>query len=384
MFKSTSLMFLFCVVVFAGVVTVPAQRALTSSRNNLKSGAVYILTNQVANSVIAFSRDPKTGSLTVVDTQSTGGAGNPIAMPGDPPTDALASQGALAVDDGHNYLYAVNAGSNEISVLAIKKSGLELVQKIPSGGTRPISLAIYGDWVYVLNEGGTPNITGFSVADNGTLSAIDGSVQPLIGGTAADPAEVGFNQDGTLLVVTEKAGNRIDTYAVDENGVAGPPHATSSHGLTPFGFAFGGENNLFVSEANGGAAGGGAASSYRTEESIVDLQSGSIRNGQTAPCWLVTTNAGTYSFTSNTGSGTVSSFKADEDGVLRSVDGAAAITGAGSFPIDMVLSVNSRFLYVLESGSHTVSAWSVGKGGSLTPIGKFGALPIGAQGIAAK
>jgi DNA-binding beta-propeller fold protein YncE len=160
--------------------------------------------------VIAFSRDPKTGSLTVVDTQSTGGAGNPIAMPGDPPTDALASQGALAVDDGNNYLYAVNAGSNEISVLAIKKSGLELVQKIPSGGTRPISLAIYGDWVYVLNEGGTPNITGFSVADNGTLSAIDGSVQPLIGGTAADPAEVGFNQDGTLLVVTEKAVTRTD------------------------------------------------------------------------------------------------------------------------------------------------------------------------------
>jgi len=125
-------------------------------------------------------------------------------MPGDPPTDALASQGAIAVDDENNYLYAVNAGSNEISVLKIKKNGLDLLQKIPSGGIRPISLAVYGDWIYVLNEGGTPNITGFSVADNGTLSPIDRSVQPLIGGTAADPAEVGFNPDGTLLVVTKR------------------------------------------------------------------------------------------------------------------------------------------------------------------------------------
>ena len=52
--------------------------------NNLKSGAVYVMTNQAANSVMAFSRSPKTGALTLVDTELTGGAGNPVAIPPDP------------------------------------------------------------------------------------------------------------------------------------------------------------------------------------------------------------------------------------------------------------------------------------------------------------
>jgi len=179
-------------------------------------------------------------------------------------------------------------------------------------------------------------------------------------------------------------GNRLDTYAVDKYGVAGPPNGNSSSGSTPFGFAFGANDNLFVSEARSGTPNGSSVSSYHAEGSLLDLVSASVPNGQTASCWLVTTNGGKYSFTSNTASATVSSYEADENGVLNLIDGAAAKTGAGTFPIDMALSVNNKFLYVLENGSHTVSGWTIGKGGSLTPIGKFGALPSGAQGIAAK
>ena len=384
MFKFIRLLFL--VVMFLIVVAnTPAQRSkLSLGRQNLKSGAVYVMTNQVVNAVIAFSRDPQTGSLTLADTEPTGGAGNPTAMPGDPTTDPLASQGALAVDEGNVYLYAVNAGSNEISVLKITRDRLEFVQKIASGGLRPISLTIKGELLYVLNEGGAPNITGFSVADDGTLTPIADSTQPLLGGPAADPAQVGFNPSVTLLVVTEKAGSRLDTYAVDQYGVAGPPIGNPSSGTTPFGFAFGADDNLFVSEARSGSPGASSVSSYNAEAPLLDLVSASVPNGQTASCWLVTTSGGKYSFTSNTASATVSSYEADGNGVLNLIDGAAARTGTGTFPIDMALSVNNKFLYVLENGSHTISGWAIGKGGSLTPIGKFGTLSSGAQGIAAK
>ena len=84
---------------------------------------------------------------------------------------------------------------------------------------RPISLALQGDLLYVLNEGGTPNITGFTVEDDGTLAPLTGSTRPLIGGVAADPAQIGFSQDGALLVVTEKNGNRLNTYTIDSNGL---------------------------------------------------------------------------------------------------------------------------------------------------------------------
>ena len=126
--------------------------------NNLKSGAVYVLTNQVSNAVAAFDRAPD-GTLTQVGTFSTGGAGNPVAQPGDPPTDPLASQGALILSDNNKLLFAVNAASNEISVLSVGKDSLTLVDKVSSGGVRPISLTVHGNVLYVLNEGGTPNIT---------------------------------------------------------------------------------------------------------------------------------------------------------------------------------------------------------------------------------
>ena len=59
------------------------------------------------------------------------------------------------------------------------------------------------------------------------------------------------------------------------------------------------------------------------------------------------------------------------------------VTGPGSTPIDEALSHDSRFLYVLNSGSDTVSAFAVELDGSLTPLGE---VPVAATsvGIAAR
>jgi 6-phosphogluconolactonase (cycloisomerase 2 family) len=358
-----------------------AQEATGTFGNNLNPGAVYVMTNQPQNAVMAFRRVPFFGHMRLVDTEPTQGAGNPVAIPPDPPTDALASQGSLVLDDDGDFLYAVNAGSNEISVLETHRRGLDFVQKVSSGGVRPISIALYNDVLYVLNEGGTPNITGFTVAENGMLTPIANSTQPLIGGETADPAQVGFNSDGTQLVVTEKAGNRLDVYNVDANGVAGAPSAVSSNGMTPFGFAFDTRQYIYVSEAFGGMPGMSAMSSYDADEDY-DVVTGSLHNGQTASCWVVL--ARNFSFVSNTGSNTISSYRFDEDGALTLLREVAANTGAGSAPIDMAVSRFGVFLYVLESGSHTVSAYVVLPHGRLFRLGEFGTLPMGAQGIAAR
>src|SRR5215204_2153896 len=197
----TILAVLFCVVFMITLRPITTVAAI-----NLKSGAVYVLTNQPSNAVAAFDRAPD-GTLTPAGMFSTGGSGNPVAQPGDPPTDPLASQGALILSDNNKFLFAVNAGSNEISVLSIGKNSLTLVDKVSSGGVRPISLTVHENVLYVLNEGGTPNITGFTVGDNGELTPLPGSTRPLAGGSAADPAQVGFSHDGAFLIVTEKATN---------------------------------------------------------------------------------------------------------------------------------------------------------------------------------
>ena len=371
---------------FLTVLILTAVTAYGQTRpNNLKAGGVYVLTNQVANSVMAFARRPSDGTLILMDNEPTQGAGNPVAIPPDPPTDALASQGSLIIDEDNEYLYAVNAASNEITTLEIRPRGLEFVGKVPSGGIRPISMAVCEDVLYVLNEGGTPNITGFHVAEDGSLTPIPGSTQPLIGGAMADPAQVGFSADGSVLIVTEKMGNRLDTYVVDDHGVAGPPTGNPSAGLTPFGFAVSGTGGLFVSEAFGGMPGQAAMSSYTTSPfGLLTVATPSVHNGQGASCWVVAVNCGHSLFVSNTLSGTISSYRSGRGASLELVNAVAANTGAGSAPIDMTITDNGHFLYVTQSGLHTIGAYRNGVDGSLTKIGDFGTLPMGAQGIASK
>jgi 6-phosphogluconolactonase (cycloisomerase 2 family) len=373
------------ILVAIGIVaTLRPTTNTTAAAVNFKSGAVYVLTNQVSNAVAAFDRAPD-GTLTAAGTFSTGGAGNPVAQPGDPATDPLASQGALILSDDKQFLFAVNAGSNEISVLSIGKDALTLVDKVSSGGVRPISLTVHENLLYVLNEGGTPNITGFTVSDTGELTPLPGSTRPLTAGSAADPAEVSFNPDGSLLVVTEKAANLIDVYVVGSDGVAGPPISNPSNGLTPFGFAFDQRNNLIVSEAVGGAPNASAVSSYIAAlNGTLDVVSASVPDMQTAACWIVITNSGRYVYTTNTGSGVASSYTLDANGTLTLLNSVAANLGATSFPIDMALNNSSRYLYVHAAGLQTVEAFSVAPDGSLTSIDSAGGLPLGAQGIAAR
>jgi 6-phosphogluconolactonase (cycloisomerase 2 family) len=352
---------------------------------NFHAGAVYVLTNQTTNSVAVFRHNAR-GMLTAAGEFPTGGAGDPTPQPPDPVTDPLASQGALIMSRGNQYLYAVNAGSNQISVLRIRKNSLDIVDLVDSGGVRPISLALHDDLLYVLNEGGTPNITGFTIEDDGTLTPLAGSTRPLIGGVAADPAQIGFSHDGALLVVTEKAGNRVNTYTIDDDGLPSPPIDNPSNGMTPFGFAFNNADTLVVSEAFGGAANQSAASSYEAADNgSLNVISGSVANSQTASCWVVIPNNGKSAFVSNTGSGTISSYRINPgDGSVTLLNATAADTGMGSAPIDMDLSVNSRLLFVLLGGSQSVASFRVWRNGNLTLIDTAGGLPLGAQGIAAK
>src|SRR5215207_6701487 len=381
MTKRSRIVAVACVLLAAGTA---ALKPAATSADNLKAGAVYVLTNQAANAVAAFNRAPD-GRLTAAGVFSTGGAGDPVAQPGDPPTDPLASQGALILSENNHHLFAVNAGSNEVSVLAVGKSGLTLVDKVASGGVRPISLTLHENLLYVLNEGGTPNITGFTVSDEGELTPLAGSTRPLTGGSAADPAEVRFSPDGTLLVVTEKDTNIIDTYTVGADGLAGAPIPNPSNGVTPFGFEFDKGGHLVVSEAFGGAPGAAAVSSYTASPAgTLSVASGSVPNGQTASCWVVITNGGRYAYVSNTGSGTISSYRIGDTGALTLLEAVAANTGAGSAPIDMALNNSSRYLYVHAAGLQAVAAFRVGTDGSLTPIEVEGGLPFGAQGIAAR
>jgi len=236
----------------------------------------------------------------------------------------------------------------------------------------------------VLNAGGTENITGFSVDQNGRLTMLPGSSRPL-SGTGVGPAEVGFDPSGSRLVVTEKNTNRIDVFAVGSGGLASAAVVNASAGQTPFGFAFNQHGVLIVSEAFGGGIDASAVSSYTlSTNGTLAVVSASVPTTETAACWIAVTNNGKFAYAANTGSASVTGYRVDQASLtILNPDGKTGNTG--NTPIDAAVSRNSQFLYTLTAGSHTISAFSVGQDdGSLGQVGEASGLPVGTVGLAAK
>lgn len=336
-------------------------------------GAVYTMTNDpVGNSILVFSRSAE-GSLTPAGSYATGGLGS---------GDGLGNQSGLVISADQRWLYVVNAGSNEISVFSLRSQHPVLVDRINTGGNRPVSLALDRQLLYVLHAGIPNDITGFKVGRQGRLEPLPGSTRSL---SAADtgPAQVSFAPDGSALVVTEKGTNRVDVFSIDASGLASGPTIYASPGAVPFGFAFGKRRQLFVSEAASGSV-----SSYRlSEEGALQIISPSVATGQAAACWVVVSQDGRFAYTTNAGSGSISGFRIDPEGqlALLDADGRTGVTGPGSTPIDMALSGNGRYLYALGAGNGTISAFRVNfRDGSLVPIAGADGLPGGVNGLAAR
>lgn len=334
-------------------------------------GAVYTITNSPAgNEVLVYGRTAD-GALAYQDAFATGGSGSGAG---------LGSQTAVILSENNQFLFVVNAGSSEISSFAVSADGLELVDVVDSGGLLPVSLTKYKDWLYVLNAGGSGNISGFHVGQDGSLTPLAGSTQPVSnGGAGAAPglAQVAFNSDGSALVVTEKTTNLIDTYEVVD-GLAGAPVTHPSEGTTPFGFAFDRHNHAIVSEAATGSV-----SSYEIDGSGFEVVSSAVVNGQAAACWIALSKNGKFAYTTNAASGTISSYAIGQDGSLTLLDPTAGITGPGSTPLDMAFSNNGQYLYTLGAGSHTITVFEFNADGSLTVQGNV-SVPAGVAGLAAR
>jgi 6-phosphogluconolactonase len=182
-----------------------------------------------------------------------------------------------------------------------------------------------------------------------------------------------------VLVITEKASSSIETFFVDHD-VPDSAAVFASTGGTPFGFDFDKHGNLLVSNATG------SAWSYSlSHEGRVNVISGAVQTSQAAPCWLVTSQDGRYTYTANGGGGTISGFGVGNDGSLTVLTpgGATADLGTGSHPLDESVTGDGRYLYNLTDGLHRISGFAIGKVGGLTSAGFIGSLPVGAAGIAA-
>jgi len=236
--------------------------------------------------------------------------------------------------------------------------------------------------VYVLNNG-SPNISAFRLAD-GKLTAIPASTREL-SSADADPAQVSFTTDGTVLIVTERGTDTISSYLIDERGHAQGPATVKSSGQTPYGFGLTADGSLIVSEAFGGAAGAAATSSYAVSGAgELTMLSGSVGDTRSEVCWVALTKDDRFAYVTNFGDGTVSCYEITADRSLRLHEPVAGSTRQGEKGIrDEAISGDGRYLYAIDADAQKLFGWVVGQGGQLTPVGEFGGVPGTVAGLAA-
>jgi 6-phosphogluconolactonase (cycloisomerase 2 family) len=358
------------VAALAGGVT----RAAGAASASPVVGHVYVNDNTAGvNTIAGFDRHAD-GTLTPL-------AGSPFVAGGAGTGARVGSQGALELSSDGRYLLAVDAGSNDISVLRIRHDGsLAPVQNgvVPSNGIEPVSIAVHGRLVYVANAGdGGSNYTGFTLNEGGRLRPLADSTVPLPDGSS--PGDVLFSGDGAHLLGVRVNTSLIDSFGVGLDGrlTAAPGSPFSAQGAGPFGSEFdpADPSRVFVSNAHDGA-GKGTVSAFDVagDGTLSSIGASPFPDFQTAPCWVELSHDGRFLFTVNTASGSVSRYAIGADGSLGLLGSTPLRSPSG--PFDARLSPDGSTLWVVES--RAVAGLGVA-GGDLAELPSSPtALPAGA------
>src|SRR5579859_431190 len=415
-----------CLILF---VLADRGTAQEGKQEGQKTGRVYVMTDRAEGNTIVVLQRATDGGLTIKAEVSTGGLGNgplplPAPFPPFPGPSPLTSQDGLVMTEDNRFLLAVNAGSNEISVLEVTEDGLRLVDKMPSGGVFPNSIAHHHGLVFVMNQGELPPVllgarpilAGFFLDPLGRLHAIPNSSR-VTGDPDVQPGEVVFSPDGRFLIITDKfnafANDKspalLHVLHVEDDASTEEIGVYPANNRAPLGADFGRHRIFAVTEANAGfvdgnrvgIVNGSSMSSYRfTESGKLEPVSKAIGTLQTVACWVRFTPDGRYAYVANKGSGSISSYLVSDDGELTLLNFKAADTGGvNSGPLDEAITPDGNFLYVttciggLKPEDFTlpfppnpgaVKGYRIHSDGSLTPVAEVDGFPLSVVGMVAR
>lgn len=336
---------------------------------------VYTITNPSGpNAIAAYERNTETGELIFLDTYLTGGRGT---------GRILDSQSPLVVNRQGTLLFAVNPGSDDISVMAIRNDGsLALVgEPVPSRGVEPASLALREDLLYVANKGDAvdpPSYAGFFVGNDGVLTRVRRRVALAFGD---NPTQVLFTPDGGMLIGIRFGSGGLDAFAVRPNGrLRFRSQLNNQRG--PFAAVFNpaADEQLLVADARLP----GASTYVMSADGSLSAISSVSNRPERAACWIAVDSDGSRAWVSNTGTNSLSLYTIGSNGSLNlaSTHSTAAF---GRTPFEIALDPGNRFLYQLNVGSgnqsiHALRVIDNTQDAGLLDVGSV-ALPSGSSPI---
>jgi 6-phosphogluconolactonase len=359
-------------------VVVPAVAAVAPAWGQ---ETVFVMSNDAErNQVIAFERK-NDGSYFEQNRFDTFGRGSGGV------NDPLESQGSLTLSADHTLLFAANAGSGDITVFRVVGNSLLAIDLEPSGGSQPVAIAQLGSTVYVLNSGGAGSVTAFRLTPSGQLQPV-ANATAFLSANATGGASISVSPTGQTVAVVERIANNIDTFHVNRDGTLTAAVVNPSAGTGAFSARFAPDGKLIVSETGPASAPDGSAiSSYTVlANGSLTAVSQSVPTDGAANCWNAITPDGTHVYVSNAGSSNIAGFTIGAGGTLTPI--AGTIVGSnpdGSTNLDIAISGDGKFLYSLNGEVGTVGVFAIQPNGTLEQVTQIPGLPAAAgfNGIAA-
>jgi len=351
---------------------------------------VFFMTNNADHNQVVAYRSSADDSFVETGRFETGGRGSGGSVL------ALESQGSLTLSQDHSFLFAVNAGSGDLSVFRVQDASLFLIDKVPTGGAMPVSVAQRQNRVYVLNQGGSGAVVGFNMDPTGHLTRIHKSIA-FLSATFVAGEEVSISPDGHFVVVIEQLtdpasstqkSNNIDTFRIQADGTLGPIVENPSPGPGAFSSAFTPNGALIVTEAGPPTEPSESGiSSYNIQPNgTITAITQSVPTDGLATCWNVITPNAKFIYAVNILTSNISGFTIANNGALAPIESTVlASNPPNSASIDIAVSSDGRLLFNLNPASGTIGVFRIESDGTLstqTPIA-IGSNTFAFSGIAA-
>jgi 6-phosphogluconolactonase len=318
-----------------------------------------------SSQMLAYREDPNSGILTQL-------AGSPIT--------ASSGVHALAIHPSKKFLYAVNTGSNSVSLFTIGSGG-GLVQVTPDTvtGSAPTLIAIdsAGKYLYVGNSL-SGDIYSYSIdATNGSLTQVS------VFSTGLPPLNMKVAPSGDFLYLTlastqSTVPGLIEVLASSAGvlSIPGTVNQFPQTGAGPYGLAITPSGSfLYVSNFSDNTISQFGVNSNGSLTSLGTLgQSSTYSN----PIALLTDTAGKYLFVANSqSSGNISGYSIGSSGGLALVATSPFVTAAQ--PAVLAIDAGGKYVFVGNQGSSAqIQSFTLDPGsGTLTIVASYqtGSIP---------
>ena len=370
------------------LAAVPASLAQPSTA---VIGAAFTMSNLPNGNSIVVSSVDSTGNLTYAATVPTGGLGAAVLGGAVGTFGTLFSQDSLVVDQTRGLLFAVNAGSNSVSMFATSSAQpteLTLVATQSSGFEFPVSIALATNrsLACVLNSGASNGIRCYSYSASAltVVSSFDSSLD-LVNIVLPQPdspfnttGDITFTADSLALAVTVRSdglnNGSLYVFPIDytTNTLAAAPIISSlGPSMLPFSLSLVGSDALLVTEP---LLGGLAVLSYNSTSGTTNADTVtpfaiSVTASFGALCWVrYSPTTGNYLLIGTGLNGTIIEISIDPQTLQSTYVGLTSTQPMAEALDNSIATINGQdYLYVIGPAAQIIQVFQL-SAGSIVPV----------------